>query len=398
MTIDRRAAAGAALALALALVAPRSLPAEPAPFDVVYVQRAGDPFYAPHRAYTGLTLRDRHRPGDGVRVAIAEGRILARALGVSVRLVEHTLEAGESAATYVEGLVRKGDARVFVLDLPIEETLAAARAVPAGAALLFNVRHLDDRLRGADCAPSLLHTIPSQAMLMDGLAQLLRRRDWREVLVLVGPEADDVALAAAFRRSARKFGVQVVAERPFVLRKDPRQRDRNNVALLTGGIGHDVVFVADTVGEFGRYVPYATQRPRPVIGSAGLRASAWHWAWERHGAPQLNQRFDRAANRQMQQMDYAGWLAGKALLEAMVRTRSREPATLRSYLVSDELRLDTYTGAPGSFRPWDGQLRQSILLATHDAVIERAPFEEFLHQRNVLDTLGADERETTCRQ
>jgi hypothetical protein len=30
-------------------------------------------------------------------------------------------------------------------------------------------------------------------------------------------------------------------------------------------------------------------------------------------------------------------------------------------------------------------------------VIARAPLEEFLHQTNILDTLGRDRPETTCR-
>jgi hypothetical protein len=37
------------------------------------------------------------------------------------------------------------------------------------------------------------------------------------------------------------------------------------------------------------------------------------------------------------------------------------------------------------------------LLSTADAVIERAPLPQFLHQTNVLDTLGVDAPETTCR-
>ena len=65
--------------------------------------------------------------------------------------------------------------------------------------------------------------------------------------------------------------------------------------------------------------------------------------------------------------------------------------------MSDQLTLDTVKGTPGSFRPWDHQLRAPILLSTADAVIERAPLPGFLHQTNVLDTLGVDAPETACR-
>ena len=44
-----------------------------------------------------------------------------------------------------------------------------------------------------------------------------------------------------------------------------------------------------------------------------------------------------------------------------------------------------------SVRPWDHQLRQAILLAAPYEVVAGAPVEGFLHQTNVLDTLGDDE-------
>lgn len=234
-------------------------------------------------------------------------------------------------------------------------------------------------------------------MLMDALAQYLAKNKWREVLVLEGEEETDRVVSSAFQRSARKFGLDVVDVRPFVLGKDPRVRDQNNVRLLTSKADYDVVFVADTVGEFGRYVPFSTQKPRPVVGSEGLEASTWHWAWERHGAPQLNQRFDKIAGRRMQMTDYAAWAAVKAIIEALVRTESRDVSELAAFLRSGDFTLDIYTGAPASFRAWDNQLRQSVLLHTHNAVIARAPLDGFLHQTNTLDTLGADALESACR-
>lgn len=234
-------------------------------------------------------------------------------------------------------------------------------------------------------------------MLMDGLAQFLAKKNWTKVLLLQGQEQADQTLSRAFQSAARKFGLRIADVRPFVLSNDPRERGQNNIALLTGGVTHDAVFVADTIGEFGRYVPYNTQKPRPLVGSHGLVSAAWHWTWERHGAPQLNQRFDRLAMRRMASIDYAAWLAVRAVVEAITRSETTDIQTLRSFLVSDGFTLDTYKGTPGNFRTWDRQLRQPILLHTHNAVIERAPLEGFLHERNNLDTLGSDQRESACR-
>jgi ABC transporter substrate binding protein (PQQ-dependent alcohol dehydrogenase system) len=384
-----------AVAWLLALFAPPALAAK----EVVafaYLARADDPAYAPHRAYTGLVLRDRFRPLDGAKAALRESRVLGRALGVGFALEERTLGEGEDAVAAIEELAAAGT-RVVLLDLPLEEVKRAAAALAGENVLLFNIRHGADELRGEACSPALFHTIASDAMLTDGLAQYLAKMNWRKVLVLEGEGEADRTLSAAFQRAARKFGLRIVEVRPFVLSNDPRLRDQTNIPLLTGDVDYDVVFLADTLGEFGRYVPYQTYAPRPVVGSEGLVAGAWHWTWERHGAPQLNQRFDRIAERRMQDPDYAAWAAVKAVVEAMARTQSRDVAVLRDYLRSDAMTLDTYKGAPGSFRPWDNQLRQAVLLHTHNAVIARAPLEGFLHQSNALDTLGPDRPETACR-
>ena len=50
-----------------------------------------------------------------------------------------------------------------------------------------------------------------------------------------------------------------------------------------------------------------------------------------------------------------------------------------------------------SFRPWDGQLRQPLLLTDGQAVIGSAPIDGMLHPRQTLDTLGADAPEKLCK-
>jgi ABC transporter substrate binding protein (PQQ-dependent alcohol dehydrogenase system) len=50
-----------------------------------------------------------------------------------------------------------------------------------------------------------------------------------------------------------------------------------------------------------------------------------------------------------------------------------------------------------SFRPWDGQLRQPLLLTDGQAVIASAPTDGILHPSNALDTLGADAPEKLCK-
>jgi ABC transporter substrate binding protein (PQQ-dependent alcohol dehydrogenase system) len=363
---------------------------------IAYISRADDPYYEPHRGYTGLQLLDRHPALDGAKLAIRDSQITGRALGMTFSLMEHPLNGNEDASAAVSELRRSGAAQIFILDLPQPEMLAVADAANGNDVLLFNPRDSDPGLRGKQCRPALFHTISSLDMRMDALAQFARRRAWDRVLVLEGPLPEDRALSSAFQGSAHKFGVKVVEARPFIPGNDPRQREQSNVALLTAEANYDLVFVADSEGDFARYIPFQTHDPRPVIGSEGLIADGWHWTLERYGAPQLNQRFAKLTGRRMQEEDWAGWAAVKAVVQAATQTRSTDVKALRAALLAPEFQFDGYKGTAVSFRPWNRQLRQSILLHTHDAVIDIAPLEGFLHQTNTLDTLGLDRPESGC--
>lgn len=386
----------APILLALAL-APSADAAERQPFAIGYLEIAGDPRYEQVRSYTGLKLKTVHRPYAGAQVAARESRATGRALGLKLGLERAEAENVAALAEEARRLRDEAGIHFFVVDADADTLLSLADATKDDGLLLFNISAPDDRLRRADCRASLMHVIPSRAMLADALAQYLAFHNWRRVLLLRGERPEDALDAAAFERSARKFGLKIAAVKDFELSNDPRNRARNNIALMTAEPDHDVVFLADSFGEFGRYVPYQTHLPRPVVGAQGLEAAAWHWAWERHGAPQLNQRFDQRAEREMQDGDWAAWAAYKVIVEAVARAGSTEFRAVVTYLKGDALRFDAYKGNPASFRPWNNQLRQPILLHTHNAVAARAPLDGFLHQRDVLDTLGIDEPESDCR-
>jgi ABC transporter substrate binding protein (PQQ-dependent alcohol dehydrogenase system) len=389
--------AAAILALALMLLSAGAGAAERAPFAIGYLEIADDPRYAETRNYTGLKLKTVKRPYPGAEAALRESRVVGRALGLKLRLERAVAANPSELADAARKLRDEAGIRFFIVDADAGALLALADALRGYGMLLFNVSETADRLRRADCRANLMHVIPSRAMLSDAMAQYLVLRDWRRVLLLRGERPEDTDLAEAFQRSAAKFGLKIAAAKDFVLSNDPRERGQNNIRLLTAEPDHDVVFLADSYGEFGRYVPYQTYLPRPVVGSEGLEAAAWHWAWERHGAPQLNQRFEKQAGREMRDADWAAWAAVRLIVEALIRTQSTDFEALVAYLKGEDLTFDAYKGNPASFRPWNNQLRQPILLHTHNAVAARAPLDGFLHRTDVLDTLGIDEPESDCR-
>jgi ABC transporter substrate binding protein (PQQ-dependent alcohol dehydrogenase system) len=98
----------------------------------------------------------------------------------------------------------------------------------------------------------------------------------------------------------------------------------------------------------------------------------------------------------MQETDYGVYLAVRAIGEASVRSKSNRQSVIRDYMFSDHFALQAYKGMPLSFRAWDGQLRQPVLLAAPRAMVAVAPVEGFLHPKSELDTLGYDQAESAC--
>jgi ABC transporter substrate binding protein (PQQ-dependent alcohol dehydrogenase system) len=384
-------------------VSPPSIAAHPESLEagamkLGYIELADDPRYANRGAHSGIVFTDLGRPYQGSQMALEDARAIGRVIGVEFSMEKSTAKSGDELIQQISGWMTRDGIHFVLADLPAAALKVVARGVTDHSVLLFNISASDDSLRGADCANNVLHAYPSEAMLSDALMQYLVAKGWLQILVLQGPAPEDAAMVAALQRSARKFRANIVETRPFLLTNDPRNREQTNIVLMTAGAHYDVVYVADSSGEFDRYVSYETSLPRPVVGTAGLVATAWSWSWDRDAAVQLQHRYEKISPpRRMNGADWAAWEAVKAVTQAVMRTRSTDFDTVRAFLLSDKLTLDTVKGNPGSFRAWDHQLRAPVLLSTADAVIERAPLPQYLHQTNVLDTLGIDAPETACR-
>lgn len=328
---------------------------------------------------------------DGVLMALDESQfeLDAAQAGVQVATQEAaSLEAARTAALAAE----KAGAAVLLVDLPTDWLLAVTDAVKIP---VINLGDGADRLRAQDCRARLFHLMPSERMRADALAQTLVSRKWAQLLLLVGPTPADAVRAATAEASIKRYGLKVVVRKAFKLSADPRERDLANPLLLTAGATYDAIWVVDSDGEFARSLPYRTVLPRPVVGDAGLVALAWHAQFERFGAPQVVRRFTKAYKRPMTAHDWTAWMAGKALTAAAVAAPKGPNAAWATALAKTP--VDGSKGVAMSFRAWDGQLRQPMLLTDGQGVIAQAPIEGLLHPSNVLDTLGADAPEKSCK-
>ncbi|MGC3873646.1 ABC transporter substrate-binding protein [Halomonas sp. GXIMD04776] len=340
---------------------------------------------------------------QGARLAIADNNTAGQFLGQEFVLVEAVVASEDEVASGLRQLVEQG-ADWIVSGLPREalETLMDDPALDER--LVFNAAAPDDALRDAACRANLFHTTPSRRMLADALAQFLGYKQWNRWALVYGNTEEDRLRVEAQRAAARRFGHRIVDEAMWPY--DPMARraeggfhaiQREIPVFVQEFAEHDVLVVADENDYFGEYFPYQTRLPRPVAGTQGLTPTAWHRAHESWGAVQLQRRFEAQADRWMTEQDFAAWLAVRSLGEAAARTGSVGRDELREYMTGEAFELAGYLGLPVSYRPWNHQLRQPILITGPRMVASVSPQEGYLHPRTPLDTLGVDEGESQCQ-
>lgn len=305
------------------------------------------------------------------------------------------LTAEADAVAAYKALLAEGHQHIL-LDLPAALIRQLANLPESAPVLLYDISSHDDTLRAEACKANVLHLMPSHAMLADALAQYLTQKRWKRWFLAVGSGENDLHYADAIRRSAKKFGAKIVTDKAWRYSSDDRRTPESEVPVFTQGDDYDVLIVADTEHTFGDYLPYRTWLPRPVTGTSGLSPAAWSKTHEMWGALQLQNRFHDQTGRWMTDKDYAGWLAVRAVGEAATRARSIVFDAIRTTLLDPGFSLAGFKGVPLSFRSWDHQLRQPVLLTTERSPTATAPIEGYLHPVNELDTLGIDAAESHC--
>lgn len=330
---------------------------------------------------------------DAVRLALRDSELALRHAGV--RLEVEVLEVADAQAARATGARLSNSASTVLMaitDLKAEDTRAVAESTTLP---VLNIGAADDELRQSHCRPNLWHVLPSERMRADALAQSLVARKWSRVLLLASQRPADAGGVAAAQAAIKRYGLKLVDTRSFRLSADPRDREWANPRLLTQG-DYDVVWVVDAEGEFATLLPYRTVLPRPVVGDGGLVAVAWSQKFERFGAPQVSRRLKRQADRPMGSHDWVAWMAGKAAVALATTPGAGKSASDRLKALG-MMELDGSKGVALSFRTWDGQLRQPLLMSDGQAVIETVPGDGVMHPRNRLDTLGADAPEKLCK-
>jgi ABC transporter substrate binding protein (PQQ-dependent alcohol dehydrogenase system) len=339
----------------------------------------------------------------GAQLGINDNHSTGRFTNQAFELTVDRLASGQDPTAAIQKRYAEGY-QFFIVDAPAAALLKMADALKGKDAVLFNVRATDVSLRQEDCRANVLHITPDRVMLADALAQYLVWKKWSRWFLLSGVNAGDKAYAEAIKRSAKLFGAKVVEERVYDTPPGARRTDSGTTIIqkqmpvfTQGAPAHDVVIVADESETFGEYALYRTWDARPVAGTSGLMATSWHPAYEQWGATQLQDRFERLAKRLMLPVDYHAWLAVRAVGEGATRTGSVDFKAINDFIRKAEFNLPAFKGERVNFRPWNGQLRQPIIVADSAMPISVSPQPGFLHNVTAVDTLGIDQLECKCK-
>ncbi len=339
----------------------------------------------------------------GAEIALKDNNTTGKFTKQQFTLEVERVPIGGDAVAALDRLIESGHHFILV-DAPAETLLRLSDAAKGKDVLLFNVRATDESLRQEECRANVLHTAPDRDMLADALAQYLVWKKWPRWLVAKGVFPEDLDYLEALRRAAKRFGGTIVEEREYKETPGARRSDSGQLQIqrqmpvfTQGAPDYDVLVVADEKEVFGPYLPYRIWDPRPVAGTAGLQAMSWHPAHEQWGATQMQNRFQRFAKRFMLPVDYQAWVAVRAVGESASRVGSGDFAKVNAFVRGDEFDLAAFKGQKVTFRSWDGQLRQPIIIAGPDLPVSVSPQEGFLHEHTEVDTLGIDQPESKCK-
>ncbi|MGY9047090.1 MAG: ABC transporter substrate-binding protein [Rhodobacterales bacterium] len=336
----------------------------------------------------------------GAQLAQEDNMTTGQFLGHSYTLKTVGVAPQEADAAF-DALLAEGETLIIVMANAPDLLRLSDRA--GNGVLLLNATARDTTLRDDQCRANTLHVAPSRAMLTDAVAQFAMWKRWPRWFMIHGSNPADQLLAASYRTSASKFGAKIVEEREFADTGGSRRTDTGHVLVqkqipvfAQDAKDHDIVIAADESDVFAPYLPFHLWTPRPTMGSAGLRPVSFHPAHEAWGATQFQRRFEALTGRYLREEDYQVWLSLRVIGEAVTRTGSNDVATLRGYILSDAFELAAFKGVAVTFRNWNGQMRQPILLYDGRITVSVSPQDGYLHQRSPLDTLGLDDPESAC--
>ena len=339
----------------------------------------------------------------GSRMGIKDNNTTGKFTNQNFELIEKNLMPKESAKEIFEEF-RRNKYIFFILNVSKDDFIKIQSSDFTEGSILINTSLKDNDIRNENCNKNILHTAPSYRMVADALIQFLKKKNWTKLLLISGVNERDKQFADSVKISAKRFGLKITNEKIWDFSHDFRRTADLEVVKFTQGEKYEVLVLADegnsfgdSGNSFGDYIPYRTWKPTIVVGGEILKPTSWHFAHEQWGGNQMQSRFLKDSKRLMTNIDFNSWVGVRTLGEAITRSKSLDPKVVLDKIMDEKFNLAAYKGKPVSFRKWNGQLRQPILLVTPRALVSVSPQKGFVHPKTELDTLGIDQPDTKCK-
>jgi ABC transporter substrate binding protein (PQQ-dependent alcohol dehydrogenase system) len=240
---------------------------------------------------------------QGARLMIKEANQAGGFVGHGFELVEAIIPADGDIVAKAKEVLAAGDSFI-IADLEPTDLLAVADLPEAKNSVIMNIRSSATVLRQEECRDNVFHVIPDLAMRADALGQYLVWKKWPRWFVMRRDTPEDQDYLAQIQRAAKRFGAKVVEDRVYRLPPGARNLDSGHQQVQTqipmetqGAPEHDVVWVINSDDDFGDYLMYRTDMPRPVVGTQGLQATAWDKSYTESGAMHFQNAIPRIAKR-----------------------------------------------------------------------------------------------------
>lgn len=273
-----------------------------------------------------------------------------------------------------------------------EAKALAAWSAEAGVPYI-NVGASADVLRGEQCQALTFHVEPSAAMYLDAMAGWYVRSGLRNWYFVADHDAESAAQLSRVRHTlndrhfgAREAGSMVVdheSDWAAVAESVKRAKPDLVVLLLPANAQLTVLTALEEAGVQAMVTgfPYPNAQTRafyadsravaPTLGT-GHRVASWEATIDAYGARELNSRYRMTYGAPMDPSAWSVYQGVKILYEAAFFGGGTDVDTVSGYLVDPQSVFDVWKGIGTSFRPWDGQLRQSLYLVKIDATSEDA--------------------------
>ncbi|MFQ5803582.1 MAG: ABC transporter substrate-binding protein [Candidatus Methylomirabilales bacterium] len=370
-------------------------------------------------------------PGEAGQYAVAatelaaeEANYIAGAFGKVVRLLAEVAISPEDAAKKATKLVRQRGAKAILGGGGDPLTQAIEEASAREGVIYLNSMSRSEVLRGPRCRRLTFHVEASLAMYTDTIAQWLVRRAKQPRWGFLTPDSETGAeMERLAKRALRRHGGTPVAREVV----PASTRDYRAALAALAKAGPDVLIInlaglslLQALAQFTE-LGLAVQVSGPVMEAVefwqaepakltGIWPALWSHGFRRYSGRELNKRLAEALGKPAESHAWASYTAMKAVWEAVFRGGQTDTAGLVSFFEKGH-GVDAHKGQLLTFRPWDHQLRQPLMVlrckvpaadATRWDVFEllgEVPLRGTPGESRaaILDTLGLSKAESGCR-